>query len=112
MTDEELESLLSDLKPSEPELTTEEMYQRGKACHQNFEYADAAKWYRKAAEQGHMQAQLDLGFAYENGLGVEQYSVEAVKWFRKAAEQGYAPAQDRLALRTLNGWISTLTNML
>lgn len=83
--------------PPEPVLTAEEMFQQGHACHQNRDYPEAVKWYRKAAEQGNARAQLDLGFAYENGLGVERNYVEAVRWFRKAAEQGYAPAQDRMA---------------
>lgn len=77
--------------------TPDEMYQHGREYYQNRNYSEAVRWYRKAAEQGHARAQLDLGFAYENGMGVEKYLVEAAMWFRKAAEQGYAPAQDRMA---------------
>lgn len=84
-------------EPPEPALDAEQMYQQGQACYQSGDYPEAAKWYRKAAEQGHIQAQLELGFAYENGNGVKQNSIEAVNWYRKAAEQGYAAAQDRLA---------------
>ena len=50
--------------------------------------AEAAKWYRKAAEQGLAGAQYCLGACYNNGEGVEQDFEEAAKWFRKAAEQG------------------------
>jgi TPR repeat protein len=49
---------------------------------------EAAKWFRKAAEQGDASAQLNIGFAYANGEGVAKDQAEAVKWYRKAAEQG------------------------
>ncbi|WP_420831727.1 tetratricopeptide repeat protein, partial [Bathymodiolus japonicus methanotrophic gill symbiont] len=39
---------------------------------------EAAKWYRKAAEQGHGDAQLLLGAMYEAGIGVVQDYKEAV----------------------------------
>ena len=47
------------------------------------------KWYRKAAEQGHANAQCNLGYCYKYGEGVETNKAEAVKWYRKAAEQGH-----------------------
>jgi len=50
--------------------------------------AEAVKWYRKAAEQGHALAQTNLGFMYEKGDGVPKDAAEAVKWYRKATEQG------------------------
>ena len=56
----------------------------------------AAKWYRKAAEQGHTIAQYFLGEMYYYGVGVLQDKVEAVKWWRKAAEQGTLPVGDSL----------------
>jgi uncharacterized protein len=49
---------------------------------------EAVKWYRKAAEQGHADAQYKLGLCYAKGDGVPVDAVEAVNWFRKAAEQG------------------------
>ena len=56
------------------------------------DYAEAAKWYRKSAEQGNPQAQYSLGTLYEGGFGVEQSAEEAERWYRKAAEQGDADA--------------------
>ena len=53
------------------------------------DYAEAVKWYRKAAEQGFAGAQLNLGLCYYNGDGVERDYDEAMKWIRKAAEQNY-----------------------
>jgi TPR repeat protein len=51
--------------------------------------AEAALWYRKAADQGHVAAQTSLGRHYD---AAEDYS-EAVRWYRKAADQGYPRAQ-------------------
>lgn len=44
------------------------------------DYAESAKWYRKAAEQDHSAAQLYLGVYFGQGRGVEQDLVEALKW--------------------------------
>ena len=57
---------------------------------------EALNWYRKAAEQGHVQAQFNLGRMCRNGWGAPEDDAEAVKWFRKAAVQGNAIAQCRL----------------
>jgi TPR repeat protein len=55
--------------------------------------AQAAIWYRKAADQGYAQAQHSLGVLYESGNGVPRDPATAAQWYRKAAEQGFAPAQ-------------------
>ena len=59
---------------------------------------EAAKWMRKAAEQGNAIAQRSLGVMYADGSGVAKDDVEAANWWRKAAEQGYAGAQYQLAI--------------
>ncbi len=58
----------------------------------------AFNWYRKAAEQGHDDAQNSLGVCYAKGVGVAKNEQEAVKWYCKAAEQGYADAQNSLGV--------------
>jgi hypothetical protein len=65
--------------------------------------SEAVKWYRKAAEQGHADAQYNLGVMYYKGQGVPQDYTEALKWYRKAAEQGHADAQYILGIRYSNG---------
>jgi TPR repeat protein len=49
------------------------------------DYAQAALWYRKAAEQGDADAQYDLGTWYEEGLnkGVLQDDAQTAFWRRK-----------------------------
>ncbi len=49
------------------------------------DFAEAAKWYRKAADQGDTDAQNQLGSMYGNGQGVPQDNVEAYRWFDIAA---------------------------
>ncbi|MBR6755324.1 MAG: SEL1-like repeat protein, partial [Peptococcaceae bacterium] len=56
----------------------------------------AALYYRKAAEQGHAEAQYNLGRCHEEGWGTYFYIWEAAKWYSKAAEQGHAEAQYNL----------------
>ena len=60
--------------------------------------AEAARWYRLAAEQGHAAAQSRLGDFHEFGYGVSQDYAEAVRWHRSAAEQGDADAQFNLGV--------------
>ena len=67
------------------------------------DYAEAVKWYRKAAELGVAYAQLSLGMCYQYGWGVTQDYAEAVKWYRKAADQGDAWAQNNLGVCYYNG---------
>lgn len=67
------------------------MYYRGEGVPRD--YAKAAEWYRKAAEQGIAAAQLNLGRMYEKGEGVPPDCKEAVKWYRKSAEQGNTDAR-------------------
>ncbi len=43
----------------------------------------AARWYRKAADQGHASAQFNLGSMYERGRGVPQDDAAALKWYRR-----------------------------
>lgn len=74
-----------------------------------YDVAESVLWYRKAADQGNVDAQNRLGeqLGYSHPVGADSYqswsftrhiinSTEAVKWFRKAAEQGHAKAQVNL----------------
>jgi TPR repeat protein len=67
------------------------------------DFAVAAQWYRKAAEQGDSAGQEALGSLYEYGRGVPQDYAEALKWIRKAADQGVAEAQNNLGILYLYG---------
>lgn len=85
---------------------------------------DNVIWYRKAADQGyiealyslrtvesglqaanrgHIRAKVQLGKFFFDGSGVEQNYQEAVKWYREAAEQGDMEAEYELSLCYLSG---------
>lgn len=73
-----------------------EQYKIGKKFYNRGNYAEAVKWYRKAANKGDNKARNDLGNCYYGGKGVEKDELEAVRWFWDAAVQGDAEAQNIL----------------
>lgn len=50
-------------------------------------YAEAYKWYDRAARQDNVDGQIGLGVLYSLGQGVEKNFVEAYKWLRIAANR-------------------------
>ena len=77
------------------------MYARGRGVPKD--HAEALKWFRMAAEQGHAKAQFNLGVMYARGRGVPKDGAEAVKWYRMAAEQGDARGQYNLGIKYARG---------
>jgi TPR repeat protein len=67
------------------------------------DYTEAARWYRRAAENSNVMAQSTLGDIYYYGRGVPQDFVEAGQWWQLAAEQGMAVAQLNLGVMYANG---------
>ena len=67
------------------------------------DYAEAVKWYRRAAESGLPLGQYNLGQMYHNGTGVLQNHAEALRWYRPAVEAGNVLAQTNLGVMYLNG---------
>ena len=57
--------------------------------------ADAARWYRRAADLGDATAQLNLGEMYMLGLGVPRDTTRAHLWLTLAARHGRTWARDR-----------------
>ena len=66
-------------------------------------YTSAVESFRKAAENGHSDAQNYLGYCYANGQGVSKDYEKAVEWYRMAANQGNASAQYNLGACYSNG---------
>lgn len=52
--------------------------------------------YLNAAEQDDSKTQNQLGYLFENGIGVTQDMGKAVRWYQKAANHGFEPAMDNL----------------
>ena len=65
--------------------------------------AMVAKWYRKAAQLGHPEAQYNLGIAYIEGIGVSYDPKRAAEYFETAAASGITEAAFNLGLIYENG---------
>ncbi len=78
-------------------------FQDGLDAYEREDYQEAVRLYRLAAEQGHENAQNNLGLMYDNGQGVPEDDKEAVKWYRLSAEQGNAYAQSNLGVKYAKG---------
>lgn len=78
-----------------------QIYENGMGVPQD--YIEGIRWYQKAAEHGHQNAQIALGQMHEHGSGTATDFVQAHMWFNLAASQGYqigtkaAEARDRIA---------------
>ena len=76
-------------------------YTNGTDVKRNF--AEAAKWYERAAAGEFAPAQYRLGSLYEKGLGVKRDLGTAMNWYARAAEQGNARAMHNLAVISAMG---------
>jgi len=76
----------------------DELYDKGEAAWDREDYTEAVSWYQKAAEQGHANAQLNLGACYQGSTGVSSDLKKAEEWYLKAAEQGNSFAMYTLGL--------------
>ncbi|HEV3317238.1 MAG TPA: tetratricopeptide repeat protein [Candidatus Angelobacter sp.] len=84
-------ALVLSLRPRDPYATASKY----KNAH---DYSNAAIWFRKAAERGNANAQVNLALMYRNGQGVPQNPAEAFIWARKSADQGNAAGQTLLGI--------------
>ncbi len=65
----------------------------------------AIGWYQRAADNGSVKAQINLGGIYmEGAAGVRRNYAEAKRWYLMAAEHGSAFAQFNLGLLYEQGW--------
>ena len=89
-------------KPAEP--SARELARQGRTFYDRKEYEKAIPLFQRAAELGDAFGQRNLGYCYENGLGITQNKEETVKWYREAAEQGDSDAQFNLGNCYYNAW--------
>ena len=68
-------------------------FEQGQAALVAQDYKTAVTQFALAANQGHAEAQYQIGLCYAQGKGVEESEYEAFKWYLKAANQGHAEAQ-------------------
>ena len=55
--------------------------------------AEAARWYRLAAEQGHVYSEIKISLMYLHGDGIPKNEDLAARWAKRAAEHGNAYGQ-------------------
>jgi TPR repeat protein len=76
-----------------------EDFRDAKAARSRDDYATALRLYLRAAEQGHVDAQMELGYIYFKGQMRLQYDdTESAKWYLRAAELGNAMAQRNIGM--------------
>jgi TPR repeat protein len=66
-------------------------------------YAEALKWFRKAAHAGDALGMNNLGVMYQHSHGVSRDYDQAVTWYRKAADAGDAKAMCNLGFMYQSG---------
>ena len=67
------------------------------------DYKLALKWYRKADSLGNVEALNNLGYLYDEGLGVRRDRTKARDFYTRAAEAGNAGAQMNLSAYYFEG---------
>ena len=48
----------------------------------------AIEWYQKAADQGNLDAQYNLGCMYQSGIGTAKDISKAIYWFEQPTQNG------------------------
>ena len=77
------------------------MYDEGKGVPKDI--PEAARWYRLAADQGHVSAAFSLGNILDLGQGTPENDTEAALWYRRASDKGHAKAQYWLGFLVRDG---------
>lgn len=70
---------------------------------EEFNYAEAFDWYKKAAYQGHTNANASLAYCYQNGFGIEQNLNKAVEHYTVASNNRHLFSTYSLAKMYLYG---------
>ena len=78
-------------------------FEKGLRAYNKGDYKAALRQFRPLAEEGHAEAQFNLGVMHYYGEGIPKDDGQAVFWYRKAAEQGVAEAQFNLGFMYANG---------
>ena len=76
----------------------EERLNAGLAALKRDHYATALRSWLPLAEEGDPEAQANVGYMYEEGLGVSQQYDVAVSWYEKAAASGSMQANHNLGM--------------
>ncbi|MDO5760961.1 MAG: DarT ssDNA thymidine ADP-ribosyltransferase family protein, partial [Bacteroidota bacterium] len=77
-------------------IIAENEFKLANKCVVSNNFIEAVIHYNNAAKNGYADAQFNLAFCYQNGIGVGQDYEQAVYWYKKVVEQGITEAVDKL----------------
>ncbi|WP_440903418.1 energy transducer TonB [Catenovulum sp. SX2] len=69
--------------------------------HSPFQYREINRWLLKAAQNGHAQAQYELGINLQNGQGCKADLNKSLAWLKASALQNFTPAKELIAQKKL-----------
>ena len=67
----------------------DELNSQSKALLNNKDYEKALPILRKSAELGNSEAQYNLGYFLQNGVGITKNEKESFEWYKKSSEKGF-----------------------
>ena len=82
----------------------QDRFESGLAAKDRGHYATALRAWLPIAESGNAQAQNNVGYMYEEGLGVPQNYLLAMNWYRQAADNELAQAQHNMGMLYHHGY--------
>ena len=82
----------------------QDRFESGLASKDRGHYATAMRAWLPMAEAGNPEAQNNVGYMYEEGLGVPQNYLLAMNWYRQAADKGLAEAQHNMGMLYHHGY--------
>ena len=85
-------------------LAQQDRFESGLASKDRGHYATALRAWLPMAEAGNAEAQNNVGYMYEEGLGVPQNYLLAMNWYRQAADNGLAEAQHNMGMLSSRLW--------
>jgi len=85
-------------------LAQQDRFESGLASKDRGHYATALRAWLPMAESGNAEAQNNVGYMYEEGLGVPQNYLLAMNWYRQAADNGLAEAQHNMGMLYHHGY--------
>lgn len=94
---------------SEEDITADKAFARGFDAYNGKNYAEALKWWERAAQLGEPAAQYNLGYMYHAGEGTDKNENKAFYWYRKSAEGGHPSGQYNTGVYYLYG-VETAVN--
>jgi TPR repeat protein len=82
----------------------QDRFESGLASKDRGHYATALRAWIPMAESGNAEAQNNVGYMYEEGLGVPQNYLLAMNWYRQAADNELAQAQHNMGMLYHHGY--------